>query len=132
MQPPDTLPTLLNLAGLTVTPPEPFHGRSMATVLRGHSEGAPREFAITAQHLRRHAGARQSSNWTTPVLYTKRWAYAPIGANRTAELYDITSDPYAQSDVASEQPVVVPQLHEKLIAWLRELDTPPEAIEVLE
>lgn len=132
MQPPDTLPTLLDLAGIAVTPPEPFHGRSMAPVLRGQSEEAPREFVITAQHLRRDAGARQSSNWTTPVLYTERWAYAPIGANREAELYDITSDPYAQSDVASGHPEVVAQLHEKLVSWLREMDAPPEAIEVLE
>ena len=131
-QPPDTLPTLLDMVGIQTAPPAPFHGRSFAPILRGESDQPIRDFAITAQHLRPDGDARQPSSWTTPVLYTERWAYAPIGAQGVPELYDLTSDPYAESDVASQHPDVVAQLHESLLSWLRSVDAPAEAIQVFE
>ena len=69
---------------------------------------------------------------TTPVLYTEKWAYAPIGAAGQRELYDLDSDPYAETDVAAEYPHVVTELHGKLVAWLKALDAPAEAIAVFE
>ena len=131
-QPPDTLPTLLDLAGVQASPPAPFHGRSFAPILRGESDQPIRDFAITAQHLRPDGGARQRSNWTTPVLYTERWAYAPIGAHGAPELYDLASDPHAESDIASSHPGVTAQLHDSLVSWLRSIDAPAEAVRVFE
>ena len=49
---------------------------------------------------------------TTPVLYTEKWAYAPIGAYRGRELYDLEADPYAEANVASEHAETVQDLHE--------------------
>jgi len=137
LQPPDILPTLLDLAGVEVGPPEPFHGRSFAPLLRGepqaplHDADILHPYVITASFLRREPDAAPSK-WTTPVLYTEKWAYAPIGAHGASELYDLETDPYAETDIASDHPDVVRGLHAKLLAWLREMEAPGEAIAAFE
>lgn len=132
MQPPDTLPTLLDLADLHVTPPEPFHGLSLTPLLRGESDEPAHDFAITARYMRPGGHGRQSSTWTTPVLYTDKWAYAPIGADGEPELYDIVSDPYAESDLASRHPRVMALLHQELLSWMRKIGSPAEAVAMFE
>ncbi len=131
LQPADILPTLLDLAGVEVTPPQPFHGRSFAPLLCGEPQAPLHDCAIAASFLRVDRGARPSK-WTTPVLYTEKWAYAPIGAQGERELYDLETDPYAEVNIASEHPDVVRSLHERLIAWLREIAAPQEVIAVFE
>jgi len=128
-QPVDIVPTLLDLCGVAVEPPEPFHGRSFAPLLRGESAEAIREFAITAGYLRAldRKGSRQP---TTPVLYTQRWAYAPFGMRRKPELFDLRRDPYAEKNVAREHPRVVERLHGQLVGWLREVEAPQETLAV--
>ena len=131
LQPPDILPTLLDLADVEVTPPEPFHGRSFAPLLRSESQSVLHDFVITAQYLRADPDTGISEQ-TTPVVCTHKWAYAPIGAEREPELYDLGADPYGETNVASDHPEVVRELHEALIGWLREMDAPEEAITVFE
>jgi len=130
LQPPDILPTLLDLAGVELVPPEPLHGRSFAPLLRGERQNPPHDCVIAAAHLRRDEAGRLS-NPVTPTLYTERWAYAPIGAQGNPELYDLRTDPYAEQDVASAHPEAVRALHARLIAWLRDLGAPEEAISTL-
>ena len=127
LQPPDVLPTLLDLAGVEVVPEQPFHGRSFARLLRGETQEALRDFAISASFLRRDSDAWPSKR-VTPVLYTDKWAYAPIGADGGCELYDLIGDPNTERNVAAEHPALVRDLHERLIAWLHEIDAPQEAI----
>ena len=134
VQPVDLLPTLLDLTGTEAEPPEPIHGHSLAPLLRGESAGPVRDVAITAGHLRPgpDTGPRITSKRTTPVVYTKRWAYAPIGAAATPELYDLTADPYALTNLADRHGDVVKDLHAELLAFLTDLDAPAEAISVFE
>ena len=94
--------------------------------------GSAHDCAITAQYLRLGGGERQPSRWTTPVLYTESWAYAPLGSRGERELYDITGDPYAESDVAAEHPQVVSRLHDRLLSWMRDIDAPTAAMAVFE
>ena len=129
VQPPDILPTLLDLAGVEADPPDPFHGRSFARMLRGEPQEPLHDSAISASRLRVQAGDTPKK-WTTPVLYTERWAYAPIGMKGERELFDLDADPYAESDVASDHPEVLAKLHERLLTWLREMDAPEEAVAV--
>ena len=128
-QPPDIVPTVLDLCGLAVEPPQPFHGRSFAPLLRGESDAPIRDIAIAASHTRSLTRGRGP---TTPVVYTESWAYAPHGARRTPELFDLRRDPYAEKNVAKAHPRVVTRLHAALLAWLREVGAPPEAIAVFE
>ncbi len=131
LQPPDILPTVLEWAGVEAAPPEPFHGQSFAGLLRGDSAEPLHEFVITAGKLRKRDG-KVPDNANTPVLYTEKWAYAPIGAAGRPELFDLDTDPLAEHDVAAENPKIVADLHAKLLGWLREMDAPPEAIEVFQ
>lgn len=127
-QPADILPTLLDLAGIKVEPPEPFHGRSFAPILRGESQDPIRDFAVSASFLRLTDGKLKPKS-TIPMLYDEEWAYTPVGPDGQPELYDMKSDPGAEANLAPDNPQVINSLHKKLIDWLRELDAPPEAVE---
>jgi arylsulfatase A-like enzyme len=131
-QPVDIMPTFFDLAGLDVTPPAPFHGRSFAPALRDERTTSIHDAVVCGSFIRRREGGEVPPTAVTPVLYTKRWAYAPIGPGGERELFDLKADPYAETDVASAHPAVVADLHEKLLAWLRSVDAPPEALAVFE
>ena len=128
-QPPDILPTLLDLAGLDVVPPDPFHGHSFAPSLRGVGQAPLRDFVITGYHLRQRDGAIPSTA-VTPVLYTDKWAYAPFGPQGQRELFDLEADPYAETNIIADHPAVADDLHAKLVGWLRDIGAPDEALAV--
>ena len=133
LQPPDILPTLLDLAGAGVNPPEPFHGRSFAPLLRAESQEPLHDCAITASFLRDvgdHATppATFRARRPTPVVYTQKWAYAPIGMDGNRELHDLDSDPNAETNVIMDNPQVADDLHARLVQWLTKVTAPAEAI----
>jgi arylsulfatase A-like enzyme len=127
LQPPDILPTLLDLAGVEAEPAQAFHGKSFAPTLRGRTQEPLREFAITSGFLRAKSGDEIKSKHVTPVLYTKTWAYAPFGPAGERELFDLEADPYATRNIAEDHPDVVEELHGKFKEFLREIDAPKEA-----
>jgi len=131
LQPPDILPTLLELAGLEAHIPEPIHGRSFAHLLRGTGDRPLRDCAIAASFLRVQP-ASPATKWTTPVLYTEKWAYAPIGPEGERQLFDLENDPYAETNIAADHPAVVRALHERFVAWMHEVGAPAEAMSPLE
>ena len=133
-QTPDILPTLLDLAGARAETPEPLHGRSLAPLLRGDkaAAGTAREFVVTGSYLRLGKSGRVPPKSVTPMVYTKKWAYAPIGAKGKPELYDLAADPYALSNVAGGHPRVVKDLHAKLLSFLKDVKAPAEAVAVFE
>jgi len=132
VQPPDILPTLLDLAGLEATPPEPFHGRSFAPLLRGESAEPLRDCAVCASFLRPAEDGRISPKAVTPVLYTRQWAYAPIGPYGERELYEVENDPHCETNIIDKHAEAAAELHGRLLRWMRELDAPAEAIAVFE
>ena len=131
VQPPDILPTVLELAGEDVASPESLHGRSFAGLLRGTSQDPLRDCAISAAYLRRGPDGLRAQT-STPVLYTERWAYAPIGMDGQRELFDLEADPYAEQDVSEGHEPLVRELHDRLVAWLRDIGAPAETIGLLE
>jgi arylsulfatase A-like enzyme len=128
-QPADILPTLLDLSHLQAAPPVPFHGQSFATALRGSAQPPLREWATTGCFLRNKDGAVPAKA-TTPVVYTHKWAYAPIGAQGTAELFDLDVDPYAETNVIADHAEVAREMRDNLLQWLREIEAPDAAAEV--
>ena len=64
----------------------------------------------------------------TPVVYTDKWAYVPLGIDGKRELYNLEKDPYGEKNIADSHPKIVTQLHTSLVGWLRELQAPAEAI----
>jgi len=127
LQPPDILPTVIDLAGVQPAPPQPFHGRSFAPLLRGEKGGPEREFVVTASFVRLRNG-ELGPKLSTPVLTTKEWAYAPIGAEGDPELFDLRTDPYGETNVIAAHRDTARDLHACLLDWLREMEAPEEAV----
>ena len=129
LRPADIAPTLLDLAGVQAETPEPMHGLSFAPLLRGESEASLHDCVVSASYTRLEDGALPP-NRVTPVLYTERWAYAPVGSYGGRQLFDLAADPLAETNVVEEHRDVADDLHEAFVQELRELDAPNEAIEV--
>jgi len=130
LQPVDILPTLFDLAGVRVDPPEPVHGSSFAPMLRDRKQESIRDAAISASFLRSPDGSLRPDA-TTPGIYTKKWFYTPFGPRGREELSALKSDPYAEKNVARQHPAVCKQLHGSLLNWLKRMDAPEEAAEAL-
>ncbi len=126
-QPPDILPTLLDLAGMTATPPDPLHGESFAPLLRGQTDTGGRELAVCARYLRKCPDGTIPPCSTTPMLYTRQWAYAPIGSDGSPELYDLRTDPRCERNVWAAHRDAAKDLDRALAQWLKDIDAPPEA-----
>jgi arylsulfatase A-like enzyme len=117
-QPCDFLPTVCELADVVPEPPEPFHGRSMAGVLRAGS-GKHREFVVSGC-CARSSDAVCPARASTPFVITDRWGWAPIGASGKPELYDLAHDPLAARDVAAAHADVMRDMQELLVKHLRD------------
>ena len=129
-QPADILPTLLDITSAKVEPAEPFHGISFAPLLQGESEKPIHDFAVSGTYLREKKGKLLPGS-TTPMLYTEEWAYTPVGSEGDPELYNIKNDPCAETNVASDNPKVMNDLHEMMLKWLKKIEAPAETIEAL-
>lgn len=127
-QPADLLPTLAELAEVQLTPPDPLHGRSLLPALRGESPAPGREFVLSGFP----DFFERPDHTEPPVLYTERWAYAPLGAAGHSELYDLATDPLAESNVVGVHQDVAGNLHRRLLEWLRDTNVPSELIARLE
>ena len=117
-QPIDILPTLCELADARANPPEPITGKSFAEDVL-HGETNHREYVVSGCCIGSESAAIPEKA-VTPFLITKKWGYAPVGAHGRPELYDIRNDPLAAKDIARDNTDVLQELHEALVAHLRE------------
>jgi arylsulfatase A-like enzyme len=124
-QPVDTMPTLLDLAGVAQVPANEWHGRSLAPVLTGETDAGPRPFAVTASFLGPGEGVPAKS--CTPGVYKGDWAYFPVGAAGDPELYRLDTDPLAGDNVIGANADKAGELQQDLEQWLVDHDA-PEAV----
>ena len=129
LQPADIAPTLLDLAGVSAEPPEPMHGRSFAPLLRGEGGEGHRECVVSAKFTRLEGGALPPEQ-NMPAVYTERWCYIPVGPDGARQLFDLSNDPLAETDLVEDHAEVADDLHGALIEEMRRLDAPQEAVEV--
>ncbi len=127
IQPSDIMPTLAELAGLQLDPPDPIHGTSFAPQLRGQETMTQHDFVVSSTFLRAQNGAIASTS-VTPVVYTDQWIYAPINADGRVGLFDRQADPMAETNVAAGHETVAREMQEMMHDYMDQLGAPPEAM----
>lgn len=127
-QPVDILPTVQDLAGVSLSPPESFEGVSLAAALRGEAESGGREYAVSGCNIKSEGARGIPSGATVPFLVTENWGYAPVGADGKPELYELSRDPMATVDVADDSRDAVKELHELFLDHLRGHGATDEAL----
>jgi len=108
----DVLPTLIELCGLKPPPGVEFDGVNLAPLLGGERRSLQGDRVHFVQFRQNTA---LPDKWTNAVM-TRRWRLV-----RGKELYDITTDPGQQRDVAPEHPDVVERLRAAHETWWDEV-----------
>jgi arylsulfatase A-like enzyme len=124
-QPPDVMPTLLDLAG--VGAPPGLHGHSLVPLLRGEGRDWPRHAAFSGTDLTRGEG----KNGPKVTVSDGEWSLL-LGADGhcAPELYHRPSDPGQGNNVILAHPDMAVGLHGELMAFLRQVESP--AVERME
>jgi arylsulfatase A-like enzyme len=123
----DFIPTISDLAGVEIKPPDSFHGKSFSQALKSGS-GDHRDAVVSGCYLRPKEVGSIPRGATTPFLVTEKWGYAPVGANGSPELYDLSIDPLAADDVSADNEDTVREMHDLLISYLKEHEAPDDAL----
>ncbi|MCC7013242.1 MAG: sulfatase [Planctomycetes bacterium] len=106
----DLLPTLAELLDLPA-PRERLDGSSLAPLLRGAREDAPREVYSEVRHAAEDRLARDPEMY---ALRVKDWKYIHRPSTGRHELYDLARDPEELEDRSSEHPELTGALRYRL------------------
>jgi arylsulfatase A-like enzyme len=121
----DLYPTLLELAGNT--PPEryPLDGVSYLGLLTAGGTGKLDRDAVF-WHFPGYLGAGAGSWRTTPAgsIRAGDWKLIEFFETGKLELYNLRDDPGEKNDLARAMPERVRALHERLLAWRKQVGAP--------
>jgi arylsulfatase A-like enzyme len=112
VQPPDTLPTILDHFG--VGPPADSHGRSWKPALDGE-QWAGRPYAVSAQRR------------ILATVTDDRWLYCCWQGQRRAALFNVQDDPLQERDVFGTESAVAEKCHGELVSCLHEIGADDQA-----
>lgn len=111
----DFYPTLLELAGLSLKPEQHLDGVSFAAALKG---GGVLRSKPLFWHYPHYANQGGSPNG---VIRDGDWKLIEWYEDGALELYNIPQDLSETHNLAAQQPAKVRDLHEKLIAWRKDV-----------
>lgn len=110
----DVYPTLVRLAGLHV--PAAVQGRSLAAEMRGSKPDPKRPVFMELLPPKPHLLAMRAGRWKL---------IRSLDADRTVNLYDLSSDPGEHHDIAATHGALVRSLQRRLAAWYKALPPAP-------
>jgi arylsulfatase A-like enzyme len=119
----DLYPTLLEVAGASPDPGYPLDGTSYLNLLTG---GAKAERKPLFWHFPGYLGAGANTWRTTPAgsIHSGDWKLIEFLETGKPELYNLKDDLGEKNDLAAAQPEKVKELHEKMLAWRKEINAP--------
>ncbi len=129
-QPVDILPTLCELATAEINPEEPLEGKSFVRTLYGQTT-THRDYATAGSFLSLQE-PKFPEKETIPFLITQKWGYTPCGPDGQPELYQLTEDPLAETNIIQEYPQIAKDLHTQLRDFLKEHNVSEYILQVLE
>jgi arylsulfatase A-like enzyme len=115
----DLYPTLLELSGAK-PPKQPLDGTSYVKVIKGDAAG---ERPPLYWHFPGYLGAGKGSWRTTPAGSIREgdWKLLEFFEDGRRELYNLAEDVGEKKDRAKEEPARVKALHDKLLAWRKDV-----------
>jgi len=119
----DLYPTLLEIAGAKPDPGYVLDGTSYLNLLTG---GTKAERKPLFWHFPGYLGASANTWRTTPVgtIRAGDWKLLEFFETGKRELYNLKDDIGEKNDLAAAQPEKVKELHEKMLAWRKEISAP--------
>jgi arylsulfatase A-like enzyme len=133
IQPPDIMPTVLDLLG--VKAPRDIQGISFAPVIEGKKR-VGRRFAVTTMPLYNPGMVtravddfeRKVEEYLPATISAPPWVLLYFREGEKVELYNIDEDPKQSRNVAKRHPEVVKKLHRRYVNFLREIGTSEELL----
>jgi arylsulfatase A-like enzyme len=127
----DIAPTVLDLFGVPV--PGDWHGDSLLPLVQDAARPDDRAAVTAAPLAMPGAGIavvddviRNVTEWQPLTVTTSRWSLLFSRWDDRVELYDLAADPHQTRDVAADHPVVVRELHGRLLATLERAEAPAD------
>ena len=123
----DLYPTLLEIAGAKRPENYPLDGESLAPLFRDAQAGLKRDAIF--QHFPGYLGIGQNQWRTTPVglIHAGDWKLLEFFEDQRLELYNLREDIGESKNLAATNPAKARELHERLVAWRREIKAPMPA-----
>jgi len=133
VQPPDIMPTFLDLAGAKT--PEAVEGTSLLALIRSERKGE-RNIVVSSSGLVPRKGKHTDTHRMT--VTSKEWALISVrsdvsgtdevGRKIEPELYHLPTDPTQTKNLYQEKREVARQLHSKMIQFLESIKTSEEIL----
>ena len=111
----DFYPTLLELAGLELKPKQHLDGVSFLPLLKGESVARRNPLFWHYPHYSNQGGSPHGA------IRDGDWKLIEWYEDGSLELYNLAKDVSEQTNLAAQQPSKANDLHEKLIAWRKEV-----------
>ena len=119
----DLYPTILDAAGLPLKPEQHRDGQSLVPLLTSHEKLPERDIVVHFPHYTHATGPFASliyDDWKLIRFFND--------AAGEFELFNLKTDPYEQTNLASAEPEMLSKLRQRLTTWQRSADAKPPRV----